>query len=111
MLARQQPVATDLRIVVTSLRMSADLERSGDLAQQVAKLARIRYPEWAMPRDLRRTGGGEAARGDRGGVAGTDGQGVVEAEHPGGSSQFEAAMTSSPVNQRAHTPSSRAGAA
>ncbi|MGW1404313.1 phosphate signaling complex protein PhoU [Streptomyces sp. NPDC002405] len=55
LLARQQPVATDLRIVVTSLRMSADLERSGDLAQHVAKLARLRYPERAIPRDLRRT--------------------------------------------------------
>ena len=55
LLARQQPVATDLRIVVTSLRMSADLERSGDLAQHVAKLARRRYPERAVPRDLRRT--------------------------------------------------------
>jgi phosphate transport system protein len=54
-LARQQPVATDLRTVVTSLRMSADLERSGDLAQHVAKLARMRYPERAVPRDLRRT--------------------------------------------------------
>ncbi|MFF3140814.1 phosphate signaling complex protein PhoU [Streptomyces sp. NPDC057927] len=54
-LARQQPVATDLRIVVTSLRMSADLERSGDLARHVAKLARMRYPERAVPRDLRRT--------------------------------------------------------
>ncbi|MET8783955.1 phosphate signaling complex protein PhoU [Streptomyces sp. NPDC004589] len=54
-LARQQPVATDLRIVVTSLRMSADLERCGDLAQHVAKLARMRYPEQAIPRDLRRT--------------------------------------------------------
>ncbi|MFF4214018.1 phosphate signaling complex protein PhoU [Streptomyces sp. NPDC001796] len=54
-LARQQPVATDLRVVVTSLRMSADLERSGDLAQHVAKLARMRYPERAVPRDLRRT--------------------------------------------------------
>ncbi|MFF3877111.1 phosphate signaling complex protein PhoU [Streptomyces sp. NPDC001978] len=54
-LARQQPVATDLRIVVTSLRMSADLERCGDLAQHVAKLARMRYPERAVPRDLRRT--------------------------------------------------------
>ncbi|MFF3518794.1 phosphate signaling complex protein PhoU [Streptomyces sp. NPDC002573] len=54
-LARQQPVATDLRIVVTSLRMSADLERAGDLAQHVAKLARMRYPERAVPRDLRRT--------------------------------------------------------
>ncbi|MGX1546962.1 phosphate signaling complex protein PhoU [Streptomyces adustus] len=54
-LARQQPVATDLRLVVTSLRMSADLERSGDLAQHVAKLARMRYPDRAVPRDLRRT--------------------------------------------------------
>lgn len=54
-LARQQPVATDLRIVVTSLRMSADLERCGDLAQHVAKLARMRYPEPAVPRDLRDT--------------------------------------------------------
>jgi phosphate transport system protein len=54
-LARQQPVATDLRIVVTSLRMSADLERSGDLARHVAKLARMRYPERTVPRDLRRT--------------------------------------------------------
>ncbi|MFB7116292.1 phosphate signaling complex protein PhoU [Streptomyces sp. NPDC056291] len=55
LLARQQPVATDLRIVVTSLRMSADLERSGDLARHVAKLARLRYPERVIPRDLRRT--------------------------------------------------------
>jgi phosphate transport system protein len=54
-LARQQPVATDLRVVVTSLRMSADLERSGALAQHVAKLARMRYPGRAVPRDLRRT--------------------------------------------------------
>ncbi|MFG3024927.1 phosphate signaling complex protein PhoU [Streptomyces sp. NPDC048254] len=54
-LARQQPVATDLRVVVTSLRMSADLERSGDLAQHVAKLARMRFPNRAVPRDLRRT--------------------------------------------------------
>src|SRR4029450_5561431 len=44
LLGRQQPVATDLRIVVTSLRMSADLERSGDLAQHVAKLARLAFP-------------------------------------------------------------------
>jgi phosphate transport system protein len=52
LLARQQPVATDLRIVVTSLRMSADLERCGDLARHVAKLARLRYPETAVPGDL-----------------------------------------------------------
>lgn len=57
LLARQQPVATDLRTVVTSLRMSADLERSGDLAQHVAKLARLRHPEQAVPDDLHRTVG------------------------------------------------------
>src|SRR5690606_36562347 len=55
LLARQQPVATDLRIVVTSLRMSADLARSGDLAQHVAKLGRLRYPARAVPRDLHAT--------------------------------------------------------
>ena len=54
-LARQQPVATDLRVVVTSLRMSADLERCAVLAEHVAKLARRRHPAHAVPRDLRRT--------------------------------------------------------
>lgn len=55
LLARQQPVATDLRTIVTSLRMSADLERMGDLALHVAQLARLRYPSSAIPPDLRAT--------------------------------------------------------
>ncbi|MEU6260157.1 phosphate signaling complex protein PhoU [Streptomyces sp. NPDC047043] len=54
-LARQQPVATELRVVVTSLRMSAELERCGVLAQHVAGVARRRHPQHAVPRDLRRT--------------------------------------------------------
>jgi phosphate transport system protein len=54
-LALQQPVATDLRLVVTSLRMSSDLERMGDLARHVAKLARLRYPSSAIPAELRAT--------------------------------------------------------
>ncbi|MGB5936065.1 MAG: phosphate signaling complex protein PhoU [Ornithinimicrobium sp.] len=54
-LARQQPVATDLRILVTSMRMSSDLERMGDLARHVAKVARLRYPEPAIPRSLQAT--------------------------------------------------------
>jgi phosphate transport system protein len=48
-LARQQPVATDLRKVVAAMRMSADLERMGDLAQHVAEVARRRYPGSAIP--------------------------------------------------------------
>ena len=55
LLARQQPVATDLRIVVTGMRMSADLERMGDLARHIAKVARLRYPDAAVPVDLRET--------------------------------------------------------
>jgi phosphate transport system protein len=55
LLARQQPVATDLRVLVTGLRMSADLERMGDLARHVAKVARRRYPESAVPPELRAT--------------------------------------------------------
>jgi len=54
-MARQQPVASDLRILVTSLRMVADLERMGDLALHVAKVARRRYPANAVPQELRPT--------------------------------------------------------
>ena len=49
LLATQQPVASDLRILVTSLRMSADLERMGDMAHHISKLARMRYPATAVP--------------------------------------------------------------
>ena len=52
-LARQQPVAGDLRVLVAALRMVADLERMGDLAVHVAKVARLRYPECAVPDELR----------------------------------------------------------
>lgn len=55
LLARQQPVATDLRTVVTAMRMSADLERMGDLARHVAKVARLRYPDSAIAPVLRAT--------------------------------------------------------
>ena len=55
LLARQQPVATDLRVIVTGLRMSADLERMGDLARHVAKLARLRYPNHVVPAELTAT--------------------------------------------------------
>jgi phosphate transport system protein len=51
-IARQQPVASDLRALVTALRMSADLERMGDLAHHVAKLVRLRHPASAVPVEL-----------------------------------------------------------
>ena len=52
LIAKQGPVATDLRTLVTSLRMSADLERMGDLAHHIAKSARMRYPATAVPPEL-----------------------------------------------------------
>ncbi len=52
LLAQQQPVATDLRVVVSALRMSATLERMGDLARHVAQVARGRYPRHAIPQSL-----------------------------------------------------------
>src|SRR4051794_34699635 len=55
LLARQQPVAVDLRTVITSLKAVADLERMGDLALHVAKVARMRYPASAVPDDVRGT--------------------------------------------------------
>jgi phosphate transport system protein len=54
-LALQQPVASDLRALVAALRMVADLERMGDLAEHVAKIARMRYPEKAIPDELKET--------------------------------------------------------
>lgn len=49
LLARQQPVAGDLRNVISALRMAQTLERQGDLARHVASIARGRYPEPPVP--------------------------------------------------------------
>ena len=54
-IARQQPVASDLRALVTALRMSSDLERMGDLSHHVAKIARLRHPDPAVPTELIQT--------------------------------------------------------
>jgi len=51
-IARQQPVASDLRALVTALRMSADLERMGDMAHHIAKITRLRHPGDAVPSEL-----------------------------------------------------------
>jgi len=66
LLATQQPVAGDLRdedaqvagdlrVLVAAMRMVADLERMGDLAVHIAKVARMRMPEIAVPETLRPT--------------------------------------------------------
>jgi phosphate transport system protein len=52
LLALQQPVASDLRMLVAALRMVADLERMGDLSVHVAKVARLRFPQVAVPSEL-----------------------------------------------------------
>ena len=55
LLAQQQPVASDLRTIVTSLRMGSDLERAGDYAVHIAKIARRRHPGTALPDHVRAT--------------------------------------------------------
>lgn len=55
LLSLQQPVARDLRTVVAALRMVAELERMGDLSVHVAKVARLRVPDVAVPEDARPT--------------------------------------------------------
>lgn len=54
-LALQGPVASDLRMIVGSLRMSASLERMGDLARHIAQLARLRFPSTVIPAPMTAT--------------------------------------------------------
>jgi phosphate transport system protein len=49
LLARQQPMAVDLRMLVTVLRVIHELERTGDLMVNVAKAARRLYPYQLEP--------------------------------------------------------------
>lgn len=52
LLARQAPVASDLRHVVTALHIATDIERMGDLAKHVARTGLRRYPAIAVPPEL-----------------------------------------------------------
>ena len=54
-LAKQSPVARDLRILVSALRISASLEHMGALAGHIAAIARYRFPGSAVPAALRPT--------------------------------------------------------
>jgi len=42
-LARQQPMASDMRAIVTAIRLTSEIERSGDLMVNVAKATRRLY--------------------------------------------------------------------
>lgn len=55
LIARQAPVARDLRLIVAGLRGVADLDRMGGLARHIASIARMRYPESAIPASLHQT--------------------------------------------------------
>lgn len=53
LLARQAPVAGELRTIIATVRMLADLARMGDLSAHIAKIARMRYPRLAVPESMR----------------------------------------------------------
>ncbi len=55
LLSLQAPVAGDLRTVVAALRMVSELERMGDLSVHVAKIARLRVPDLAVPAQVQPT--------------------------------------------------------
>ncbi len=53
LLLLQAPVATDLRVVVAAIHAAGDLERMGDLAQHIAKIARLKHPTVPVPNEVR----------------------------------------------------------
>lgn len=53
LLLLQNPVATDLRLLVAALRVSSSMERMGDLARHIAALVRLRYPNSLIPEQSR----------------------------------------------------------
>jgi len=53
LLALQAPVAGDLRAIVSSLQIAADIDRMGALALHVAKITRRRHPQHALPEEVR----------------------------------------------------------
>ena len=52
LLALQAPVAGDLRSVVSGIQIVADIDRMGALALHVAKIARRRHPQHALPEEV-----------------------------------------------------------
>lgn len=52
LLALQAPVARDLRSIVSAIQIVADIDRMGALALHVAKIARRRHPQHALPEEV-----------------------------------------------------------
>jgi len=52
LLALQAPVASDLRVLVTVVRLGADIERMGSLASHIAETAERRHPDTLVPEPL-----------------------------------------------------------
>ena len=52
LLALQQPVAGELRSIVSWIQVVADVDRMGALAVHVAKVARRRHPDHVLPADV-----------------------------------------------------------
>lgn len=50
LIARRQPMATDLREITSAFKIAADLERIGDIAKHIATLLADIHPD--MPRDV-----------------------------------------------------------
>jgi phosphate transport system protein len=55
LIARNAPDRDELPEIIGALRIAASLERMGDLAEHVAKQARLRYPRLSIPQELRST--------------------------------------------------------
>ena len=52
LLARQQPVAGDLRLIVSGIKIGADCHRMGILARHIGSVAAHAYPQPAVPEDV-----------------------------------------------------------
>nr|WP_256735996.1 phosphate signaling complex protein PhoU [Mycolicibacterium hippocampi] len=52
LLARQAPVASDLRAVVAAVHIASDADRMGGLAAHIARIVRRRHPDPVLPNDV-----------------------------------------------------------
>ena len=53
LLALQQPVAADLRAVVSAIHIASDVDRMNTLAVHIAEVARRRHPKCAVPEEVK----------------------------------------------------------